>query len=48
VLRDSDEPVHRRSLAAAWPVDEQRDRCLQWLVDDGLVARVAEETYALP
>ena len=30
------------------PVDEQRERCLQWLVDDGLVARVDAPTYALP
>ena len=40
VLRDSDGPVHRSRLEAVWAVDEQRDRCLQWLVDDGLVARV--------
>jgi A/G-specific adenine glycosylase len=48
VLRDSDGPVHRSALDAVWAVDEQRDRCLQWLVDDGLVARVGEQTYALP
>ena len=48
VLRDSDGPVHRSRLEAVWAVDEQRDRCLQWLVDDGLVARVDEQTYALP
>jgi A/G-specific adenine glycosylase len=48
VLRDSDGPVHLSALEAVWAVAEQRDRCLQWLVDDGLVARVGEQTYALP
>ena len=48
VLRDSHEPVHRGTLDTAWPVPEQRDRCLQWLVDDGLVARVSADSYALP
>jgi A/G-specific adenine glycosylase len=48
VLRDSRRPVHRSALEAVWPVGEQRDRCLRWLVDDGLVARVSDDTYALP
>lgn len=48
VLRDSPDPVHRSVLEVAWPAVEQRDRCLQWLVDDGLVARSSAETYALP
>ncbi|NUR06175.1 MAG: A/G-specific adenine glycosylase, partial [Nocardioidaceae bacterium] len=48
VLRDADGPVHRSRLDEAWHVPEQRDRCLAWLVDDGLVARVAEDAYALP
>ncbi len=48
VLRDSDRPVHRSVLDAAWPVPEQRGRCLDWLVDDGLVARVPGDSYALP
>jgi A/G-specific adenine glycosylase len=48
VLRDSHEPVHRTRLDAAWPIDDQRTRCLQWLVDDGLVARVSDDSYALP
>jgi A/G-specific adenine glycosylase len=48
VLRDSDEPVHRSTLDAAWADTEQRERCLRWLVDDGLVAQVSEDTYALP
>ena len=48
VLRDSDEPVHRSTLDAVWAVTGQRERCLRWLVDDGLVAQVSEDTYALP
>ena len=48
VLRDSDGPVHRGRLDDAWPMAEQRERCLRWLVDDGLVAQVADEAYALP
>ncbi len=48
VLRDSDGPVHRSRLDDAWPAAEQRDRCLRWLVDDGLVAQVADDAYALP
>jgi A/G-specific adenine glycosylase len=48
VLRDSDEPVHRSRLEAAWSNADQRERCLQWLVADGLVAAVAPDTYALP
>jgi A/G-specific adenine glycosylase len=48
VLRDSDGPVHVTRLEGVWPSAEQRNRCLQWLVDDGLVARVSENAYALP
>ena len=48
VLRDSEEPVHRSRLEAAWSVADQRERCLQWLVDDGLVAALAPDVYALP
>ncbi len=48
VLRDSDGPVHRSRLDVAWPPAEQRERCLRWLVDDGLVAQVSEDVFALP
>jgi A/G-specific adenine glycosylase len=48
VLRESHEPVHRSRLEAAWSIAEQRERCLGWLVADGLVAAVAPDTYALP
>jgi len=37
VLRDSDGPVHRSRLDAAWSEDVQRARCLASLVEDGLV-----------
>jgi A/G-specific adenine glycosylase len=47
-LRDSPGPVHRTVLEATWPAGEQRERCLRWLVDDGLVAQVSEDAYALP
>ena len=48
LLRDSHGPVHLSRLDDAWPAAEQRERCLRWLVDDGLVARVSGDTYALP
>jgi A/G-specific adenine glycosylase len=48
VLRDSDEAVHRSRLDAVWASHDQRDRCLQWLVDDGLVVRAGADGYALP
>jgi A/G-specific adenine glycosylase len=48
VLREQPGPVHATVLEAVWPGAAQRDRCLRWLVDDGLVARVSEDTYALP
>ncbi|MBA2463479.1 MAG: A/G-specific adenine glycosylase [Nocardioidaceae bacterium] len=48
LLRESDEPVHRSRLEQAWSPADQRDRCLAWLVEDGLVARVSTDTYALP
>jgi A/G-specific adenine glycosylase len=48
VLRDSDGPVRRDRLEAAWSEADQRERCLRWLVADGLAAEVTEGTYALP
>jgi A/G-specific adenine glycosylase len=48
VLRDSDTPVHRSRLDAAWSEDAQRVRCLASLVEDGLVVHAGPETYALP
>jgi A/G-specific adenine glycosylase len=48
VLRDSDGPVHRSRLDEAWPAPDQRRRCLASLLDDGLVAQVADDAFALP
>jgi len=48
LLRESDEPVHRSRLEHVWSPADQRDRCLAWLVEDGLVARVSQDSYALP
>jgi A/G-specific adenine glycosylase len=48
VLRDTHGPVHAGRLEAAWVATEQRERCLEGLVLDGLVARVGPDTYALP
>jgi A/G-specific adenine glycosylase len=48
LLRDSDGPVHRRSLDEAWPDAEQRERCLASLQTDGLAELVAPDRYGLP
>ena len=48
VLREAHEPVHRSRLEAVWSEEGQRIRCLAGLVADGLVARLSEDTYALP
>lgn len=47
VLRDSEGPVHRSLLDAAWSDRSQRDRCLQGLVDDGLVRPLDGDVFAL-
>jgi A/G-specific adenine glycosylase len=48
VLRESEVPVARTVLDGAWPLVEQRERCLRSLVEDGLVAEVSPDVYALP
>ncbi|GAA1426599.1 A/G-specific adenine glycosylase [Microlunatus lacustris] len=48
VLRSSDEPVELAELAAAWPDEEQRTRCLASLVADGLAVAPAAGHVALP
>jgi A/G-specific adenine glycosylase len=48
VLRDSEGPVHRSRLDAAWAQESQRLRCLASLVADQLVVAAGPETYALP
>ncbi|EFQ83320.1 putative A/G-specific adenine glycosylase [Aeromicrobium marinum DSM 15272] len=48
VLRDSTDPVTLAQLEAAWPDQQQRMRCLDSLVADGLVQPAAGSTYTLP
>jgi A/G-specific adenine glycosylase len=48
VLREADGPVHRSRLEAAWTLGDQTERCLAGLVDDGLVAALPGDAYALP
>ncbi len=48
LVRESDGPVHRSRLDAAWAPADQRDRCLQTLLDDGLLVGTSADTYALP
>jgi len=48
VVREADAPVHASRLDVVWADDVQRRRCLASLVEDGLVAAVAENRYALP
>ena len=47
VLREAHEPVHRSRLDSVWSNADQRDRCLDSLIEDGLVTRVAEDTFTL-
>lgn len=48
VLRETDGPVHRSALDAAWHDEPQRVRCLASLVEDGLLVPAGPDTYALP
>ncbi|MEH3032617.1 MAG: A/G-specific adenine glycosylase [Aeromicrobium erythreum] len=47
VLRDHDGPVPKEALDAAWDDDTQRERCLDSLLDDGLVTLHADGTFGL-
>ena len=48
VLRDSEVPVTRAQLDVAWPTDTvQRDRALDSLLADGLVAKTGDGRFAL-
>jgi len=47
VLRDAEGSVHRRRLEAVWPHAEQRERCLQTLIGDGLVTQAAADRFVL-
>lgn len=48
VVREAESPVHPTFLEAAWSRADQRRRCLDSLVADGLLVRVAAGCYALP
>lgn len=47
VLRDSDGPVHRSRLDAAWHDQAQRDRALAGLLADGLATQVGPDMFSL-
>ncbi|MEO3937934.1 A/G-specific adenine glycosylase [Dermatophilaceae bacterium Soc4.6] len=48
VLRESSDPVSSERLAQAWPAHQQRLRCLDTLVADGLVEPLASDLFRLP
>ena len=48
VLRGAPGPVSGAELAQAWPAEQQRMRCLDSLVADGLVESLDDERYRLP
>ena len=47
VLRESAGPVHRTRLDAVWPDAQQRERCLQTLIGDGLVTQAAADSFVI-
>ncbi|MEN0128691.1 MAG: A/G-specific adenine glycosylase [Brevundimonas sp.] len=47
LLREALEPVPQHAIDAVWPHAQQRERCVDSLVADGLVTRTAD-TYSLP
>ncbi|RHW26656.1 A/G-specific adenine glycosylase [Nocardioides immobilis] len=48
VLRDAPGSVPKERLDAVWDDDDQRERCLASLLDDGLVVIATPGRYALP
>lgn len=48
VLREADGPVPASTLDTAWPVADQRQRALDTLLADGLVAMAPDGSYTLP
>ena len=48
LAREDHAPVHRSRIDSVWPADEQRERCLASLVDDGLLVPAGGDAYALP
>jgi len=47
VLREHDGPVPKQALDAAWPDHVQRERCLDSLLDDGLVSLGPDGEFSL-
>ena len=47
VLRDAEGSVPRARLEAVWPDEQQRERCLQTLIGDGLVTQAAADRFVL-
>lgn len=47
VLRDSTDPVPKAALDAVWDDETQRERCLDSLLDDGLVTLRADGNFSL-
>lgn len=48
VVRDADHPVLTSALDAAWPDPAQRERCLDSLLDDGLLDLTEDGRFTLP
>jgi A/G-specific adenine glycosylase len=48
VLREAAGPVPKTRLDAVWSENDQRDRALATLVDDGLAHRLTDDRYSLP
>lgn len=48
MLRASNAPVRVADLRTCWPIDSQRDRCLDSLVADGLVEPLPRNRFRLP
>ena len=48
VLRDARGPVAKDALDAAWAIDDQRERCLDSLLDDGLAELTDDGRFRLP
>lgn len=48
LLRDSDVAVPHERIKLVWADDQQRERCLDSLVADGLVSPVDDDSFTLP
>lgn len=48
LAREAEGSVGTGSIETAWPVADQRERCLASLVADGLLTQITPERYALP